>query len=171
MRWNKGFSLIELLITLSLVAIIATAATTGLSRLYLAILHRSATSNIEHFLNLSRQSAIHLAKPVRVFFQTQPWCIGATTANSCNCNKALDCLINGKPFSLQQNIHPSITVSNVAFGSNTYTGFDPMLGTAFGNNGSFSLSSAVGETRIIISALGRTRFCKVKGNFVGIKSC
>lgn len=71
--------------------------------------------------------------------------------------------------------YDDVTLANNFTSDNT--GFDPVRGLtddgiADGlDNGTISLTSAIGELRVIVSTLGRVRVCAVGGTIGGYESC
>ncbi|MFC3094734.1 hypothetical protein DRW07_12380 [Alteromonas sediminis] len=171
MKKRLGITLIELLLVLALLSLMMLLSGPGLSHLRNVLTHKASANAVEHFLNQARTLSMSNGKPVTVVLEPQTWCLGATVDPSCSCLPPSDCLINNTPYVINKKYDSAITMSSSTLIKGDRILFDSPLGTAYGFNGSFLLTSPVATTRTVISALGRTRTCLVNGNLSGFAQC
>lgn len=87
-----GVTLIELMITIAIIAIIAAWALPSYQRILERNELRESTEALKNDLNLARSEAVKRSTPVFVNFQAgaagsaTPWCYGISTAASCDCS-------------------------------------------------------------------------------------
>jgi prepilin-type N-terminal cleavage/methylation domain-containing protein len=165
-----GYTLIELLIVITLIAILATLGTSSYSRLQLQLTQRAVSTQVETALNHARQTAISSKKDVYVVIRDDLQCIGVSFDTSCDCSARSNCNINEARLNVSLS-DSKVTLSNVRLARDKHIKFDGRLGLAAGNNGSFGLSTVIAEVRVIVSALGRSRLCIADGHLSGIRQC
>ncbi|HWS04027.1 MAG TPA: GspH/FimT family pseudopilin [Gammaproteobacteria bacterium] len=168
-RAQSGFTLVELLVTLAVVAILVTTALPALSDLLDSQRLRATAQKIATDLRYARSEAIkrHADIPIGVSFTPgSDWCYGISQQLPCDCHEQdwhspNACLLD---LAHERQLHTSATdtrahieLLDTSFSSDQ-TQFDPLRGIA--NAGSVSLRSARGKTlNIIVSTLGRVRIC------------
>jgi type IV fimbrial biogenesis protein FimT len=92
MRFAKGFTLIELMVTIAVLAIIITLATPGLTGLIDSSSARSQTNQYRDMLTYARSEAINRGQPVRVKrLASGAWVVGTGDPADCEAATALRC--------------------------------------------------------------------------------
>jgi prepilin-type N-terminal cleavage/methylation domain-containing protein len=160
-RKFKGFTLVEMIVTVAVLAILLTA---GIPAFQSTLDKRRLTGAVEQLysdLQFARSEAIRQNKRVTVYFtSTSAWCYGMDVepSSDCDCNSAPgNCTVGGVQKVVSGTDFRNVTLSNNTFASNNVT-FDPRRGTA--NQGRVSLqSSAIGTVEVIVSNPGRVRIC------------
>jgi len=171
-RTVKGISLIELMLVIAILSLLMLLSGPSVVHMRHSIVHNSVANSIEHFLNQARITALSKNIPVTVSIsQASPWCLGATENASCDCNLELDCVVNDTELVFTAPDYDHLKLTNLTLAQESTLIFSARLGTAYGANGSFLLSSPVATTRTVISSLGRTRTCLLSGNLSGQEPC
>ena len=165
----KGLTLLELLFSVAIASLLLVLGVPSFVELGQSLRHKKATDDIEHFLNQSRLYAIYVGNPVFIDIQRTPWCIGASEDSTCNCHE--HCELGGDTFTLNASDYPEIDLIGTSFSFEDTSQFQAFTGTAFGYNGSITLESPVAKTKVIVSALGRTRICIETGSIGALPAC
>ncbi len=160
-RQNSGFTLVELMVA---VAVLAILLTIGIPAFQSTLDKRRLTGAVEQLysdLQYARSEAIRQNKDVTVYFTgTSTWCYGMDddTSSPCNCSSAPDnCTVGNVRKVVPGTDFRNVTLSNNTFASGNVA-FDPRRGTA--NQGTASLTSAaIGTVGVIVSNPGRVRIC------------
>ena len=197
---QSGFTLVELMITVGLLAILAVIATPTFNDLVTKSRLRGATDDIVALLNNARGNAVKLERQINVSVQgTATWCAGgitesgpasvgaaATLSNTpCDClNSSTSCLIDSQSALVMGANYNGVTVSSssgdLAYGTGSGgVTFDPKAGTLTstlaGTYAASAVTLAIGKysTQISVSPLGQTVVCTpVSSPFVsGYPSC
>jgi len=186
---QSGFTLIELMVTLTVAAILMALAAPTFSDLLEKSRLRGATDDIVNLLNTSRSSAVKLARQINVSVSgTTSWCAGAigepgpasigaaaTLANApCDCTATtVSCLVDSQNALVSSGSYSGVTLaavsSDIAYssGSGGVT-FNPKLGTVADSSGNILTTTPTVvvlsktqkfSTRITISPLGQTTVC------------
>jgi type IV fimbrial biogenesis protein FimT len=154
-----GFTFIELMLTLAVVAVLATVAVPSLLDLLDRHRLRGAAESLRGDLLLARAEALRLNVPVSVSFRIETasrWCYALSDAGPCNCLSADECAVAGAP------AHGADVARfrRVALATNlslrTAT-FQPARGTV--NAGTVTLTAGARAVDIVLSTLGRIRLC------------
>jgi len=171
-RTVKGISLIELMLVIAILSLLMLLSGPSVVHMRHSIVHNSVANSIEHFLNQARITALSKGVPVTVSIShASPWCLGAAENVACDCHLQLDCVINGSELVFSALDYAHLELTNLTLAQKNTLVFSARLGTAYGANGSFLLSSPVATTRTVISSLGRTRTCLLSGNLGGHEPC
>ena len=169
-RLKPGFTLLELMLGIAIIAILLGIGMPSISRVVELISHRAHATDVESFLNLQRQAAVHGSKHVFVTIDTNANCIGASHTKICDCSSKNACQINNAEavIAIDKN---ALALDDLSLAKKNHIRFSKRLGTAVGHNGSFGLRSKYFQTQFIVSALGRSRLCVSKGNISGLHTC
>jgi type IV fimbrial biogenesis protein FimT len=167
-RARSGYTLVELLVTLAVLAILLTGAVPAFTDLIDSQRLRAAAQQIAADLRYARGEAVkrHAGVPIGVSFSPgEVWCYGISQQLPCDCSvqdwsSPAACLLD---LSLRRQLHmvqPHAQVELVAarFSGGPTTVFDPLRGLA--RAGTVELQSARGKRLDVrISMLGRVRIC------------
>jgi len=163
---NKGVTLIELLIALSIVVIIAGYSITSFSSYMERQKLKAAGETIFADLRLAQSESIKRNRTVYLDFETYEggWCYGVNVGSECSCSTESNCQIDNVDKVKSSERFEGITLQRARFaGNNDYTAFNPVKGFAQADgvrNGTIWLQSNDGtQLAVIVNRLGRVRFC------------
>jgi len=166
--FNKGVTLIELLIALSIVVIIAGYSITSFSSYMERQKLKAAGETIFADLRLAQSESIKRNQTVYVDFETYEggWCYGVNVGSECSCNTKNSCQLDNVEKVKSNERFNGITLESAKFaGNKDYTAFDPVKGFAQADgvkNGTIWLQSDDGtQLAVIVNRLGRVRFCSL----------
>lgn len=157
---SHGFTLIELVLTLAVAALLAVAAAPPALDLLDRQRLRGAAENIYSDLLLARSESLRLNAPVSVTFRSDPtdgrWCYAMSDAGPCDCLGGHDCRVSGAPARRATNadFNRVRLSTNLKLGTAT---FHPARGTV--NAGTVTLAAGARSVDVIMSTLGRVRLC------------
>ncbi|HHH44351.1 MAG TPA: prepilin-type N-terminal cleavage/methylation domain-containing protein [Gammaproteobacteria bacterium] len=167
---HTGFTLVELLVTLALTALLTGLAVPAMSRVIDNARLRAAGETLAQQLQLARNHALSYHVPV--FFSVivddpEHWCFGWSETAGCNCNadsagpSSCTTLHGNRNLMRRRRSAAFPAVRLASRTSRTLRGirFSPLRGTA--GAGTLSLSNRAGTLRVITSPLGRTRICAI----------
>lgn len=169
-RARSGFTLIELMVTIAVAAIMLTWALPAFTDLIDSQRLRAAAQQVATDLRYARSEAIrrHAAMPIGVSFAPgEHWCYGISQQLPCDCTvqdwrSTRACLLD---LSHDRQLHTTdgdtqlnVSLIDARFSSGQTTEFDPLRGLA--RAGTVALQSTRGKRLDIrISTLGRVRIC------------
>ncbi len=171
MRVKNGFTLLELMVTLAILAIVLGVGVPSMLEIARNARLQGAAQESYALLQYARSDALRTGTDRFVVWSSASgnWCAVVSDRNDCNCLSE-DCSIDGILRQQNSTDFTDVTLAGAAFSAGSYTRFDGMRGLAEGHAGSVSYqlpSSGEGavadEVRIIISGLGRVRQCQVGG--------
>ena len=185
-RNHQGFTLIELMVTLAVLAILLAAAVPSFADFFDKYRLRAAADAVTSLISNARASAVKSDLDVNIAMTGSgtAWCIGANAATppsggdpaaaapACDCSDAAQCLVDGQRAVVAMGAYPEVRVGTLPAALT----FDSKLGaiTPLGTR-SVILSSPRGkyDLRVALNALGQARLCVPAGKppIAGIASC
>ncbi|GAA4862149.1 pilus assembly FimT family protein [Luteimonas vadosa] len=187
----RGFTLVELMITLAVLAILLVAAAPSFTDFFDRYRVRGAVDDAISVIANARASSVKTNRDVSISFggsAANNWCLGANmaaapaagapipAAAACDCTNAAACQVEGRRLAVDQGKHGTVSVNPF----NTAFIFNSRLGTAV-NAGAITQPAAVTFTsptgkydlRLDVTALGQSRMCVPAGKpaIPGISSC
>lgn len=174
----SGFTLIELIITIAVLAIVATYGFTAMTTSSDKRKIKGVTQLIHQDLRFARSEAIKRNQEVTVAFQDptadgSQWCYGLSLGTAaCNCNTTpAGCSIDGTVHVRSYLKYEGVTLSDVSTGDDAIT-FDPLHGEAETATISFVSDRDV-EAHVETTLLGRVRVCSPTSatNKYGFNAC
>jgi len=166
---HRGFTLVELLITLTVIALLTGVAAPAMARFMENARLYAATDQLSSELEQARNHAITYQQASYFSLQNTAgrWCFGWGTNRDCDCNApatASGCT-TGTGDSTHTHLFRSEDYPGIRLGlrgiddTHRMLRFSPVRGTA--TAGTITLSGTHGEQRVIVSPLGRVRRCSV----------
>lgn len=178
---SLGVTLVELLVTITVVGILAAVAAPSFQSMLERRRLIAATEGVYAHLQFSRSEAVKFGRdaPLNVSVKTgTPWCIGiSNTVSSCDCNQtdstnATACVYGPTGTTSMRNFIGS-EFTNISLATNQANlQVDSIRGAFGGTAGTVTLTSTPSSwtTKIIFSQLGRIRICSDNG-IGGYPSC
>lgn len=171
---KKGFTLVELMVTLVVLMILISMGVGSYGRLFAKqkLVHR--TERIYHFLRLATSESIKHNKKIYVHFcqldSTGVWKMAMAEQSNCDCFADNSCLING--LQVEQDLADGKTLfispSDIKFVGNKAS-FSPMRFSV--NSGSITLTDISGNKLKVIQSTMRLRICAPGKAHSGYKKC
>lgn len=164
-RSPKGFTLIELMVAIAILAILVTMAAPSFSSFIDKYRVKRAADTVSAFLINTKSEAIKRNTTVRAVFQPGAWCVGMTTADTCDCtatNSADSCEIDGAERVVRGSDFKDILLAVSA--DESKFSFTPLRGAV--NAGNAQVTSANGlQVRVVVkNTTGRIRLCSPSGS-------
>jgi prepilin-type N-terminal cleavage/methylation domain-containing protein len=168
-RSNNGFTLIELMVTITIMAIIAMIAAPTLQEFVDKTRLKGATDRLYADMQFARSEAVKRNSSVSISFSTgSNWCYGISAGGACNCSTANSCNIK----TVSHSEFNGIALDSATFASSATT-FNPVLGT-LSSAGLARLQSSGGKQACVrMSVIGQVRLCSPAGsaNLGGYPTC
>ena len=186
-KLQSGFTMIELMITLTVAATLAVLAVPTISDLIVKSRLRGATDDIVNLLNTSRGNAVKLGREINVSVKNATWCAGALTESvptpgsgaamtltnvPCDCAATtVNCIVannnSNETTLVSSSNYSGVTLSatgGIAYVNATSGGvtFDPKFGGLTPLPTTTSQITVVNgkfSTQITVSPLGQTNVC------------
>lgn len=155
-----GFTLLELMVTLSVMSILALIAVPSFVGMHDRYHLKGTVDTLYADLQFARSEAVRRNGAVFIGFSTgASWCYGLDSESACSCATQGDCDL--KVVSAAD--YPAVTLASTTF-SGAVTSFKPRLGTV-SKAGTVVFQSSKGkEARAIVSPLGRVSRCSPAGS-------
>lgn len=179
---QAGFTIIELMVTLAVLAILISMALPAMNNLLEKRRLVGAAEEIYNQLQFARSEAIKQSTDMRASFDAATWCVGVNDAGAdCDCTvtdptaaDACSIDMDGTDVLLRVNgaDFPQVTMAQ-NFTADSVT-FNHVRGVVDGGTGTVTLTSASGwELRVVTNLLGRVRLCSPSGtnNVGGYPTC
>lgn len=182
----KGVTLVELMVTIAVLAIVLAAATPSFADFFDKYRLRGAVDDVVSVISLARAEAVKGDRDVTVSIggTTAAWCVGANAAVdpvggapvggavACDCATANACLVGGQELRVAPGKHADVDIGAVG-GSFT---FDSKLGVVMPlGAASATLTSPTGkyDIQVNVNALGQASACVPAGKpaIPGVQSC
>lgn len=158
---HSGFSLVELLITLTVIALLATTTVPAMTRFVDQAKLRAATEGVFQEFKQARNHALSHHQPIYLSVRTntrQQWCVGWSIQPGCDCflpDASSNCKIRQRQHVRRSIDYPGTAIVDAPAGQDFR--FSHIRGTA--TAGSLEIKGLSGSSRIIVSPLGRIRHC------------
>lgn len=173
---SHGFTLVELIVTLAIVAIVATIAVPSFQEMLTKNRVKGAAEAIYSDMQLARQESIKRNSVISVTFGSNSggWCYGLDDASgSCDCTAATsasNCTIGSGTTAFSKVVQGATNFNGVALTSSNIT-FDNVRGTAT-TTGTNTVSVGSYQASVVVGALGSVRICTPSGQTsVGYPGC
>ena len=185
-RRESGFTLVELMVTLAVMAIVLAAAAPSFADFFDKYRLRGAADAVVSLVSNARAEAVKLDQDVNVAFTGSgtAWCVGANAAgtptggnragaaSACDCTDTSACQVSGARMAIEPDAFPDVAIGSLPAAMI----FDSKLGTVapLGNR-AVTLTSPKGkyDVQVQVNALGQARTCVpgAKPVIAGIPSC
>lgn len=181
-----GFTLIELMVTLAVMAIVLAAAEPSFVDFFDKYRLRGAVDDAVSVISNARASAVKSDRDVNISLggTTTAWCLGANAAveptggnpvaaaAACDCTNSAQCLVGGERMAIDVGQEGKVSVNSVAttFGFSSKLGLINPLGNAAAT---FTSPRGRYDIRLDVNALGQASVCTPVGKpaIAGVTSC
>jgi type IV fimbrial biogenesis protein FimT len=186
-KFELGFTLIELMVTLAVMAVVLAAAAPSFADFFDKSRVRGAADGVISLIGNARAEAVKTDLDVNVAFtrsSATSWCVGANAAtpptggapagnaSACDCTDTTKCVVGGQRSAIEVGAYPDVSIGAIpgAFA------FDSKLGvvTPLATN-AVTLTSPRGkyDIKVEVNALGQARLCVPSGKpgVAGVAAC
>lgn len=162
---NSGFTLIEMMVAMTVAAILLTIAIPSFTHMIDQNRLKGAAEMLYADLRFARAEAIMRNKPVQISFNanSSTWCYGLKVNANCDCQvtdpaNSGYCEIDNVPKIVSSAEFSGVSISGMA----SSFSFNPLRGKA--DSGTTKFQSADNEKlHVVVSGLGRVRLCSPSG--------
>ncbi len=172
MRPSRGFTLVELMVAITILGILVTLAAPSFNSFIDKYRVKRAADTVSAFLVNAKSEAVKRNMTVRAVFNTAgaTWCAGITTANTCDCTVANACQVDGAERVVRGSDYKGISLAANVTGS--MFAFTPLRGTA-NSAGNVEVTSVNGlKVQVVVkNTTGRIRLCSPSGSVGGYPVC
>lgn len=161
---EKGFSLIELLVTVLIVALIVGIAAPNMADYWHKSRLVSASEAVYSNLQLGRSVTLARSSDIVVDFgdtNSTSWCLALSDNMSCDCTGPTDCQLTNMPNRLVDGSEFSVVNLTTSFGDNAIITYPRGTLSFASDEVSVALSSTYtnDSVQILVNQLGRVRIC------------
>jgi type IV fimbrial biogenesis protein FimT len=186
-KWELGFTLIELMVTLAVLAVLLVAAAPSFADFFDKSRVRGAADGVISLIGNARAEAVKTDLDVNIAFtksSSTSWCVGANAATpptggapagaatACDCTDTTKCIVGGQRSAIEVGAYPDVAIGTIpgAFAFDSKLGVVAPLAT-----NSVTLTSPRGkyDIKVEVSALGQARLCvpTTKPAIAGVAGC
>ncbi len=184
---TAGFTLIELMVTLAVLAVVLTAAVPSFTDFFDKYRLRGAVDDVISVISNARAESVKGDADVNVSLRgsTSAWCVGANAAAvptggspggvaaACDCTDTALCLVGGQRLAVDVGKHAGVSVNAVGGPGVT---FDSKLGVIVplvAVSSTFTSPSGKYDVAISVNPLGQASACVPTGKpaIAGVPSC
>lgn len=172
-RFGNGFSLIEMLIAIAVVAIILTIGMPSFKAMFDGNKLKGGSDALYFMLNLAKTESIKRNANIYLAVQSgENWCVGITENQASNCDCNIKGMTNGCDITSVSSLSfKNLTLNSVIPTSASPATFDSVRGAFTPADKLFTLQSDSGTSvQLRINMLGSVRMCGVNG-VLGLYSC
>lgn len=172
---QRGFTLIEMVVTIVVLGILLAIAVPPFMSLMDSIRVKRAGDAVSAFLVNAKSEAIKRNVTVRVIVQEASsganWCLGMTTASTCDCMTQDACLIDGVERKIASTLYKNVSLDDPDDGH--VFSFSPLRGTVpVASVETVELESGNGiKLNVVVAITGRIRLCSPDGSAGGYPTC
>lgn len=160
----RGFTLVEMMITIAIIAILAMIAAPSFNNFFDKYRVKRAAETVSAFLINTKSEAIKRNKFVSAAITGSgaTWCVGMTESSTCNCTTVDACKIDGVDRVISSASYKGVELVGPDTGH--VFQFKPQRGT-IGNPETVELKSAKGlEINVVVGQFGRIKLCSPSGS-------
>ena len=161
-RRNRGFTLLELMVALAIVALLATLALPSFASILSRHRLKAAAEQLAADLGELRLQAAQRGVPLHLHFENGArWCYALATASGCDCRVSQACQMK----TVHAQDHPGVALVE---------GRDLLLdggALASGSGGALLQGSAGAQLRVGLTPLGRPKICSPGSAVAGYPAC
>lgn len=155
-----GFSLVQLLIVIAIVAIVASQSLGSFATVLKTYHLKGAIQSVYFLMQSARHHAVAKQQNMVVDISTGPqWCMGITDQADCDCLIANSCTVDGVEKVIAHHQFRFTDVTASTFTHDNQARFAPPRGLAEGYAGAVTLTNSLQIFKVILSNTGRVRIC------------
>lgn len=171
-RYPKGFTLLELMVVLTILAIIVSVAFPSFQDIRDRNRARAAAESVFFYMQFARSESVKQDRNLFVRIQDGAnWCLGISNATDCDCNTDASCQFGPAGALAEQNLRATDFSDITLSATQAEVAFDSRRGTipALPNEGVITIAGAGGNAaEVRFSSRGRIRLC---GDIRGYPAC
>lgn len=152
---QQGFTLIELMITIAIIAIVLSIAVPSFNNFFEKNRLKRAAEEVYGLVTKARAEGVIRSADMTVDVDTGAWCVGYA-AGGCDCAVANSCVVPIAGTDVLQVVSGS-SFAGVAMTAGSDVSFNHIKGTA--GPGSVTLEAGAWILKIIVSNMGPVRIC------------